>query len=50
MYSLESMGQETGGVGNADIAEDATYSYLSVVQVDATKNEVQFPIISCYVI
>lgn len=45
MYNLESMGQETSGVGNVDMAADATFSYLSVVQVDATKNEVQFPMI-----
>lgn len=43
MYNLESMGQETSGVGNVDMAADATFSYLSVVQVDATKNEIDHP-------
>ena len=45
MYTLESMGQETSGAESTDMAEDVAFSYLSVVQMDATKNEVRLPII-----
>jgi hypothetical protein len=45
IYTLESMGQETSGAESTDMAEDVAFSYLSVVQMDATKNEVRFPII-----
>jgi uncharacterized protein (UPF0261 family) len=41
-YRYDSMFQEAGGAGASEATENLTFSYLSVVQIDATKNEVCF--------